>query len=448
MARLKRPTRKTVQDALTALDTRKGDWLRLPGVTAVDVGFKIDGGELTDTVALRVHVERKRPIAELPESERLNDAGAADTTVGGFPVDVVEATYAPAAAQGPVLLEDADAVENVNRKARTSPLVGGISCGNGRITAGTLGAVVFDTETCRPMILSNWHVLAGASAATVGEAIVQPGPIDGGTGADAVADLTRMALDHRMDAAVATLRPGVAHARDVLGLGAITGTDEAELGMEVVKSGRTTAVTEGVVDGVGLVTAINYGDPGVVQFRDQIRIVPRPPWPANDVEISLGGDSGSIWLNANTNKAVGLHFAGERNPSPAVNEHATCNPIGPVLAEMGCSFLPVLCGPPQPPVPPPAPPEPDPWEAFLRLLCARFPFLCGGFQSAQGLGGVNAHGGAAPTPDQVELLLRLLAAGDGAVGSRPAGCRCDCRGGAATATGADDLGAVLRRLLG
>ena len=56
------------------------------------------------------------------------------------------------------------------------------------------------------------------------------------------------------------------HSRDILGLGTITGIDTATLGMLVVKSGRTTGITRGVVDGVSMSVSINYGDPGVVTF--------------------------------------------------------------------------------------------------------------------------------------------------------------------------------------
>lgn len=353
----KKPTNKVVEDAIAALDGVRREWLRQPGVTAVDVGFKIKDEVLTDDVALRVHVARKVPAAELAKSEVFNETGKTAKKVGGFPVDVIEATYGPST--GPVVLDydDEAALEAIDRKAAVDPLIGGVSCGNPRITAGTIGAIVFNRTTCKPMILSNWHVLAGASAAAVGEGILQPGKFDGGT--EVVANLTAMRLDSRMDAAVATLNGVRGHSRDILGLGTVGGIDAATLGMQVVKSGRTTAITEGVVDGVSLSTSINYGDPGVVAFSNQIRIVPRAPWPAVDYEVSRGGDSGSVWLNQANNRAIGLHFAGETDPSPSA-ENAICSPIAPIAAELDFSFLPVLCKP-RPP---------------LYDLCARFPWLC------------------------------------------------------------------------
>ncbi len=415
MAKLKRPAKQEVDAACDALDAIRGEWMRKPGVTAVDVGFKISKGQLQNEVAIRVHVERKIPVDQLHEKEVL-DENVAD----GFPVDVIEASYGPATA--PTVLEDAaDAtLQSIDRKSPISPLIGGISCGNARVTAGTLGAIVFDTTTCQPMILSNWHVLAGASDAAAGESITQPGRVDGGSvPGDTVATLTRMELGSRMDAAVATLNGSRPHSRDILGLGTITGTEPAVLGMSVVKSGRTTGLTEGVVDGVSMSTRINYGDPGIVRFSDQIRIVPHPPWPQVDVEISRGGDSGSVWMNESTNKAIGLHFAGETDPAPS-NENAICNPIGPVMAELGFSFLPVLCAP-QPPVATP-PIAVDPW---IRFLCMRFPFLCapgGPLGGAEAVGGFGGGGGIDPA------ALAAMFGGGQAGGSSRCGCRCCCGG--------------------
>ena len=351
-----------VEAAVAALDTVRRSWLRVDGVTAVDVGFKVTGGTLTDTLALRVHVARKRPVAELAPSEVFN-VSAEGRTVGGFPVDVLEARYGPSTGpldvRVPVGALDPPLRAFVDRLGRTRPVRPGISVGNPRVTAGTLGAVVFQRITGRAMLLSNFHVLAGARAAAPGEAVLQPGSADGGRAMeDRVATLRRMRLDASMDAAVADLDLGVEHDLQAVGVGDITGTTEPTLGLLVVKSGRTTAVTHGVVDGVSLTVPIDYGgDVGVVTLTDQVHIVPRPPWPTVDSEISMGGDSGSVWLEASTRRAVALHFGGENDPLPA-SENALGTPIDRVMAEFGISFLPV------------------PFRLPSAGLCDRFPRLC------------------------------------------------------------------------
>lgn len=356
----KTPPPATVEEATAAMESVRGEWLRRPGVTAVDVGYKYVGGVMTDTIAVRVHVERKLPAEALPAWEVFNDTDAPDSTVAGVPVDVIQATYGPSA----VVLDEetfpeADvAAEPVSRTGTVSPLVAGISVGNARVTAGTLGALVFGRFSGQAMMLSNFHVLAGSRSAVAGEDIWQPGSVDGGSASASVADLTRFVLDTRMDAAVATLNGARAHDREVLGLGTITGTVAPSLGLQVVKSGRTTGITRGVVDGVNLATSINYqGDVGVQSFTGQIRIVPRAPWPTVDYEVSRGGDSGSVWLVESTRQAVGLHFAGETDPSPAA-ENAIANPIGPIMQEFGITFSPVLLR----------------WPPIS--LCDRYPALC------------------------------------------------------------------------
>ena len=334
---------KKTQEAIEQLDTVRREWLRRPGVTGVDVGFKLSKGKLTDQVAIRVHVERKLPPEALAPHDVFSISGKAEK-VGAFPVDVIEATYGPSRTS-PLELEDI----GLERTGQFDPLVAGISVGNPRVTAGTLGAIVWDRTNCAVSILSNWHVLAGGNAAVPGEAIYQPGPIDGGTASDTVATLTRMRLDGDMDAGLARLNGARGYSRDVVGLAPIPGIDMPALGMLVRKSGRTTGVTDGVIDGVSFSGTINYDDHGPNTFHDQIHIVPRPPWPTVDYEVSRGGDSGSVWINEATGNAVGLHFGGETDPAPT-SENALANPMHKVAAATGLnfSFTPVFCLRPPP----------------------------------------------------------------------------------------------------
>jgi hypothetical protein len=68
----------------------------------------------------------------------------------------------------------------------------GVSAGHFAITAGTLGAVVKDRMTGEKLLLSNNHVFANSNDAQLGDAILQPGPADGGQNpGDQVARLER-----------------------------------------------------------------------------------------------------------------------------------------------------------------------------------------------------------------------------------------------------------------
>ena len=62
---------------------------------------------------------------------------------------------------------------------RFRPAPGGVSIGHVNITAGTLGCWV--KKNGKLMALSNNHVLANSNDANINDAILQPGPADGGS---------------------------------------------------------------------------------------------------------------------------------------------------------------------------------------------------------------------------------------------------------------------------
>ncbi len=57
-----------LEKAELALESVRKEWLQKPGVTAVDLGFKWKGGQMTNTIAIRVHVVRKKLKIELHET--------------------------------------------------------------------------------------------------------------------------------------------------------------------------------------------------------------------------------------------------------------------------------------------------------------------------------------------------------------------------------------------
>jgi endonuclease G len=352
-----------INDAIVELNKVRKSWLKRPGVTAVDVGYKLKGGKLTDELAIRAHVKRKLPAEAYSEHEQFTTHDQ-PKKLGAFSIDVIEAEYGPSLPMA-VGIESAEAV---SRRGRVDPLVGGISVGNPRVTAGTLGAIVWDRTDGQVCILSNWHVLCGSSDCAAGEAIYQPGRADGGRAADKIAELKLWRLDRDADAALAKLTGARGYSRDILGLSPIPGVEEKPtLGMNLTKSGRTTGVTEGVIDGVSLSVTINYHGGTVQTFHDQIHIVPLPPWPDEDYEVSMGGDSGSVWVDKDTGKAVGLHFAGEKDPSPTA-ENAIANRMDKVAKSLNFSFAPLFRPPPI---------VDDDWRDIIRrILCRYFPWLC------------------------------------------------------------------------
>jgi endonuclease G len=93
-----------------------------------------------------------------------------------------------------------------------------------------------------------------------------------------------------------------------------TGIADVELGDKVVKSGRTTGVTYGIVSRINVTTKINYGGSIGERTISCFEMKPNPEKPPENGEISMGGDSGSVWLidsEKDNGLVVGLHFAGE-----------------------------------------------------------------------------------------------------------------------------------------
>jgi hypothetical protein len=89
----------------------------------------------------------------------------------------------------------------------------------------------------------------------------------------------------------------------ILGIGTIEGLRLPELGLRVRKHGRTTGLTEGNITLLNATVNVNYSTSAgsrTARFTGQVITDP----------MSQGGDSGSIIVEANSNRAVGLLFAG------------------------------------------------------------------------------------------------------------------------------------------
>jgi endonuclease G len=302
---------KTYRQARLAVQEAVNTWIYDPNVMLIDLGWPEHGGKLApDELAIRVHVREKYAQGPALQSAIANGKtqAAIPNTIRGFPVDRPQGAYrldqwfsgwwSPAA----------------QRTQRNDPMQGGISISNAyQYIYGTLGCAVKDRKTGDRMILSNWHVLAGFWGAWPGMPIVQPGRGDGGRFADAVADFSHHAMRSDLDAAVARLTGNRQLINNQLDLGPVSGVGWAELGMEVVKSGRRTSVTYGIVTAVDGVIRLNYA--GVDHLiQNVVTIEPR----TGGRELSAGGDSGCVWCHENTMHAVALHFAGSEEPKRAL----------------------------------------------------------------------------------------------------------------------------------
>jgi hypothetical protein len=193
-------------------------------------------------------------------------------------------------------------------RAKTRPVPGGVSCASLDVGAGTLACRVYDRATGMILGLANNHTLAQnwglKRAAYVGKPIIQPSTLDGGRYPDdRIGGLERwvdvnIGVENLVDAAV--FRPVDGLADEVLGLvdKPLPAVD-ASVGDVVRKSGRTTGVTEGVVESVNATVSVEGW--GEAIFTDQI---------ITSTAIAEAGDSGSYCLNVSRSGTAGLVFAG------------------------------------------------------------------------------------------------------------------------------------------
>ncbi len=289
-----------------------------PNVSSVGIGHKITNGRRTKELAIQVTVNRKLPTTQLEAAGTSSIPTAIEFEGVQLPTDVIERSFRPS-------YTEVAPEQKADRKRRLDPMRPGASVSHPSGTAGTLGAFVYDIQSGAPCILSNWHVLNTPSG-SIGDRVVQPGPFDDSRiDQNGAGVLLKSHLGLAGDCAVARVE-GRGFDPRVLELGVtVTGLAKVELGDRVVKSGRTTGVTNGIVRRTDVITKIEYGNPTGERQIGGFEIGPDDGHPAPRRQISEGGDSGSVWFIADENGSAnglmaGLHFAGEGRGDP--DDHA------------------------------------------------------------------------------------------------------------------------------
>jgi len=250
--------------------------------------------------------------------------------------------------------------DDEDRTGFFDPLVAGISIGHYRITAGTLGW--FGIKNGKAVIISNNHVLAWENRGKKGDKILQPGPYDinrHGWNIDDQKYVAGYLLGYvpisferyrcpfrntlyfvgkamgivKAKANVVDLAWALASRKSVykiLELNEIHGWATPKKGLKVVKSGRTTGVTSGVIDQTQYYGYVTYSR-GIAWFEEQILIK------SQGYAFSKGGDSGSIVLDED-GFFIGILFAGNEqytvvNPAIYVLQYLNKNGIKMVHVE-------------------------------------------------------------------------------------------------------------------
>lgn len=282
------------------------DRIGIENIQGIGVGIKEVGGTLTGELAVKVFVMDK------VRESHLSAETVIPPQVNGYPTDIepVGEFYAASYAR---------------RYSRPVPC--GASVGHPRITAGTLGCLVVLNNN-RLCVLGNNHVLANSNNVQSGDPVLQPGPSDGGSmPEDRIGVLERFVPiqfpgPNTVDAAAAWTAFRLVSPEHITYTLDPTPLAPA-LALSVVKNGRTTQATMGVITGMHVNNArINYR-PRIAVFNDQIVIRAVGPFP-----FSQGGDSGALIVSAGTKQPVGLLFAGSAT-------HTVANPISSVILQLG-----------------------------------------------------------------------------------------------------------------
>lgn len=221
-------------------------------------------------------------------------------------------------------------IQALQTTARQRPAFPGVSIGHYNISTGTFGCLVEDETECIH-ILSNNHVLANSNSASLGDSILQPGAHDGGNqNRDTIAQLAAyIPIDfqglNRVDAALAEPLNYSDVLPDIPHMGCVAGIANPRLNIRVLKFGRTTGLTFGILIARNATIKVNMGGHEVL-FEDQIVIT------GDRGRFSDRGDSGSLILDRNR-YAIGLLFAGSTTGVTFANQ------IGDVLTRLSVEII-------------------------------------------------------------------------------------------------------------
>ena len=221
------------------------------------------------------------------------------------------------------------------------PVPIGVSTGHPDITAGTIGARVTDGTSV--YALSNNHVYANLNNASLHDEVIQPGTYDGGSLPNdyigTLSDFERIEFctswfgfllncpDNQIDAAIAkssTADLGSATPADGYGAPEST-TVSPEVGLSVMKYGRTTGLRYGTIDAINATVNVGYGSQ-TARFVNQIIV-------ASNTAFIQGGDSGSLLVTDPGRNPVGLLYAGNQSGTSAI-----ANRIDLVLNQFGVTI--------------------------------------------------------------------------------------------------------------
>lgn len=254
-------------------------FLRRPYVAGLSVGYARRGGQITDELAICIHVGNKLPDSQLTAAQRL------PRTIRGVRVDVVEMLLEPQFVNGPE--------GKARRETRMDPVMPGLQIKTEFGSFGSVGLIARrqSSGASATVLLTAGHVLG-----VVGARVFQPNTTAGPLQVGRVIDVRLSGVD-----AGCTEFAGRSGLNRPFPTGpTIAGIGKAGINDGLTLSGAYSGVVQGVVHGPGQTKTVFTG--GLV---DGFFLNPLP----DATGFTEQGDSGSLWFDA-AGRAVGLHVAG------------------------------------------------------------------------------------------------------------------------------------------
>lgn len=293
---------KEKQEAIKGiLEKHKENLMRIKGILDIGVGYKIENKKLTDQLAIIIEVvNQQKASAQIPKS------------IEGIEVSLIEAAVPETLFQpGDIIHPDIEAIAKI-RNQGFKKLIGGIRIRNGwgrGLGSGTLGAIVYDRQTNEPYGLTSRHVLIADNSWRSLQKLRKEYPVihpDDKWTSDTEIGTVFKKEEANMDCIRFPLhsKREIETAHSLLGIqGKISGIEtDIVCGTKVMKSGSQTGVTYGVIVSQSVCN------------KNRFIIFPDDDYQLIDGELTMGGDSGSVWiLNDGSMKAIGLHCLGNKS---------------------------------------------------------------------------------------------------------------------------------------
>jgi hypothetical protein len=293
----------------------------IDGINAIGVGLMTNiKGELTDELGIVIYHKDPNDSVLLKITNILGNIRR-EVRCGEFHAPQTEAEMKPSAEEMEITAGP--------REKKVNPMIGGISGSADNLTnlgdKGTIGLVVKANDGTA-LIMSNQHVICTKDP-EVGDGVSQPAREWFGDLAAELVDWRKGNINYQgtqygVDVAIA--RPTndrTATIGQIYNLPTPIGSGTPVLNRKVAKSGITTEITNGIVDGI-----VDVLEP---DMRNQITITG-----LNGV-FSKPGDSGSAVIDTTENKVVALLWGGSTEKSP----RTIASPINPILSLFHCSIV-------------------------------------------------------------------------------------------------------------